>query len=205
MTKGGPPPPPPVVDGPPPAVTGLTFAGRLDWVRLFWTEPTVADYARTIVRLRNGATPPTWTTGVEAFSGKGSSYILYGLDPGITVSFTVWTEDTTGHRSAARSGTVRGTDITLTASAAAVRVGGKVTFTAKLRDAATAHAVTGTVSLFLRSPGSARWSWWKDVTVSGGTWRGSYLLRKSVEVMVKYAGTTNRFGAEAGPVRVSVR
>lgn len=195
--------PPP---GPLAAPTALTAYPDVASAVLAWDNPE--DATTNVVRGAAGLTAPaTPTSGTGIFSGKTTSVYVGYLTPGASYSFSVFAQDAAGNVSPAAKITLRGSALTLKASASTVTYGSPVTLTAKLVDAGNGAArAYQEVDLYARKKGAREYFWVDTLrTSSSGVATFAARLDQSYEFQVVYRGAGTALGVTAGPLLVNVR
>lgn len=196
------------VDEAPPPVDSFTARGGYKKANLSWTRPAVGDFARVVVRMASGSTPPASpTSGTEVYRGSGSSAQVTGLSAGASYSFSVWVQDKGGHSSTAKKLTLVGTKVEASASPSTVSSGGTVKVSGKLLRAWAGTGIGGQdVVVYTRPKGGS--TWYKVGTVntsSSGSFSIEHVTTRSREYWVRYDGSAELMGSASSVRSVTVR
>lgn len=196
------------VDDAPPPVDSFTARGGYKKADLSWTRPALGDFARVVVRMASGSTPPgSPTSGTEVYRGTGSSAQVTGLAAGTSYSFSVWIQDKGGHSSTAKKLTLVGTKVEASASPSTVSSGGTVKVSGKLLRAWAGTGIGGQdVVVYTRPKGGS--TWYKVGTVntsSSGSFSIEHVTTRSREYWVRYDGSADLMGSASSVRSVTVR
>lgn len=196
------------VDEAPPAVDSFTARGGYKKADLSWTRPALGDFARVVVRMASGSTPPgSPTSGTEVYRGTGSSAQVTGLAAGTSYSFSVWIQDKGGKYSSAKKLTLVGTKVEASASPSTVSSGGTVKVSGKLLKAWAGTGIAGQdVVVYTRPKGGSTWYTVGTVTTSSsGSFSIGHVTTRSREYWVRYNGSADLMGSASSVRSVTVR
>lgn len=192
---------------PPPAVTDVGAYPMIGSLILGWSDPSVNDWASTMVRVTTGlVAPATPTSGVKLYDGRDGGTLLDGLAPGTDYSFSVFPRDTWGNVGPATKFTVRGSALSARVAPSTTTFGQATTLSGQLVDSHSGAAIGGQrVALYARKAGARSWQFVTSrVTASDGRYSVTTRLSGNTDFEVYFYGSGRHLGVTAGPVRASV-
>ncbi len=187
-------------------VTDLAGHPEFASVLLGWRNPTANMWADTVVRVREGVTPPRAPDrGRAVYEGRASAVLHNGLTPSTNYSYAVFARDREGAFSEASTVTFRGTNLFLTAQRRVAR-DERIRLRGRLTRPSGTPLEDRTVLVYSRSGSSDSWGVLRGVrTDDEGRFRVSRLRGyRTAEYRAVAAPRRHWFGSTAGPVRVVV-